>query len=78
MLRGTKLGGALELPSSTASSMNRTKMWAFMHEWFRGISKEKIAEPKKGADEVPGELASMNWLGLIGLELSERGQWQKQ
>ena len=53
--------------------MNRTKMWAFMHEWFRGISKEKIAEPKKGADEVPGELASMNWLGLIGLAPLERG-----
>ena len=48
-------------------------MWAFMHEWFRGISKEKIVEPKKGTDEVPREIASMNWLGLIGLALLERG-----
>ena len=57
---------------------DRTEMWALMNRRFRGLSNEKIVEPKKEADEVPGELASMNWLCLIGLALPERGRWQKQ
>ena len=44
--------------------MKSTEKRALIQGQFNELLKVKIAEPKEGEDEDPGELASGNWLGL--------------